>query len=185
MTICVSGESPKNNFGYNPYYEQWQAVKDRIKVILKEQKCDTVICGMALGIEQISATAVLELKKEGYNINLTCILPYKNFGDNWDVSNVNYMKKILAKADKYFTLTDKEYSFVVTDYHAKYMAKNCDTIIYLCKDKYKTDNSFYKYALENKKDIIYLTNDEFERKEKKKIVLSDDLDAIRNYKYRM
>ena len=77
MRICVTGHRPKLLYCYDLNNEKWQALKEKFKLLLQEEKCTEAITGMALGTDQIFALAVLELKESGKDIKLTCAIPCK------------------------------------------------------------------------------------------------------------
>lgn len=54
---------------------------------------------MTLGVDTVFALAVLELKEEGYNINLHCAIPYKNHSCKWIKESVDLADKIIAVWD--------------------------------------------------------------------------------------
>ena len=78
MKIAVTGHRPNKLYGYNLSNERYQKMKTWMKDFLKTKNCRMAVSGMALGVDQLFALAVLELKDEGYDIKLHCAIPCKN-----------------------------------------------------------------------------------------------------------
>lgn len=78
MKIAVTGHRPNKLFGYNMDDPRYVAIKNIIKGFLIGAGCTDAYTGMALGIDQLFAIAVLQLKNEGWPIKLHCAIPCAN-----------------------------------------------------------------------------------------------------------
>ncbi|EOT44434.1 SLOG family protein [Enterococcus columbae] len=76
---------------------------------LLENGLEWVVIGGNLGIELWAAEMVLELKQSGYTINLAVILPFKEFGSQWNESNQSLLTSVLSKADYVNYVSQKPY----------------------------------------------------------------------------
>ncbi|MGR3741793.1 SLOG family protein [Companilactobacillus sp. DQM5] len=68
-----------------------------------------VITGAQLGIEQYSINATWKLKKENFEIKHAVMLPFSDFGKNWNESNSFLFQQSLKKADYYNYVSSKNY----------------------------------------------------------------------------
>ncbi|AKP68382.1 hypothetical protein ABM34_02785 [Companilactobacillus ginsenosidimutans] len=91
----------------------------KIKVIQKlfeerfvnyaEDGMEWVLSGAQLGTEQIIGPAVQEVKNKGYNIKHAVMLPFANFGDQWNDNNKSLLNIFLRNADYVNKLTSLGY----------------------------------------------------------------------------
>lgn len=129
MKICVTGHRPNKLYGYNIFNEQWTRLKELFKGLLKEYKCTEAITGMALGVDTVFALAVLELKNEGYDIQLHCAIPCKNHSCKWTVESINLYNTILSKADTVKLVSEEAYTPYLMQKRNEYMVNLADKVI--------------------------------------------------------
>ena len=131
MVICVTGHRPDKLYGYELSDWRYMVLKEKLKTILKENNCSEAISGMALGVDTVFALAVLELKLEGYPIQLHCAIPCQNQDKFWKQPDKDRYHMILEKADIVTMVTYAPYTpscmqqrnEYMTDYQAKRFAK--------------------------------------------------------------
>lgn len=154
MNICVTGHRPPKLYGYDIRNEKWNKLKDLIKQILIDKKCDKAISGMALGTDQVFALSVIELKEAGYNIKLHCAIPCTNYSTKWNKESVKLYDAILAKADEYKIVTNSTYKPWVMQKRNEYMVDNSDVVIAVCDGSPSGTLNCIKYAEKQGKEII-------------------------------
>lgn len=128
-TICATGHRPNRIFGYDLTDEGWVNLKNQMKRILVEEQATDAMSGMALGTDTIFALAVLELKDDGYPINLHCAIPCKNFDAKWAPESKKMFEDILSKADEVIYVSDKEYDEFCLSARNYYMIDHSDGCI--------------------------------------------------------
>ncbi|MCH4008249.1 DUF1273 domain-containing protein [Companilactobacillus sp.] len=64
-----------------------------------EEGTEWVITGAQLGTEQYIGPVVQQVKDKGYNIKHAVMLPFANFGDQWNESNQSLLNIFLRNAD--------------------------------------------------------------------------------------
>lgn len=131
MNIAYSGHRPKKlpkEFGYNLGNKYWSELKNIIKNDIKYLKPNNIYCGMALGFDSIVAEAVIELKKENYNINFIACIPFEGQENNWPENSKNKYKNYLQFADNIIIL-NKQYTKSCMFERNKYMIDNADILI--------------------------------------------------------
>ena len=84
-------------------------MKKSILYLIEDKGVTHFISGMALGVDIVFALAVLELKREGYDIKLHCAIPCKNHSCKWIKESVDLYNDILSKADTVKLISDEEY----------------------------------------------------------------------------
>lgn len=109
---------------------------------------------MALGVDQIFALAVLELKQEKYDIKLICTIPCKNHPCKWTEDSKRIYYNILSKADEIVQVSDKPYQPYLMQLRNEYNVDRCDELLAIW-DGIKEGGTYncIKYATTKKKHI--------------------------------
>ena len=129
MTICVTGHRPNKLWGYDLSDPRWVALKDLFKAKLIANKCDKGVSGMALGVGDVYALAILELKEQGYPIKLHCAIPCRNHSCKWPKASVDLYNSILARADEVVLVSDEYYKPYLMQKRNEYMVNMSDKVI--------------------------------------------------------
>ena len=102
MTGCITGHRPEKLWGYNMNDPHYTGLKKLLKTLIIQELQKTnemdLFSGMALGADQIFATAVIELRREGYPIRLHCAIPCVGQENRWSKDSQIIYKKILSFA---------------------------------------------------------------------------------------
>lgn len=154
MKICITGHRPNKLYGYDIYNSQWTKLKEKFKKILIENNCDEAITGMALGVDMVFAMAVLELKKEGYNIKLHCAIPCKNHSCKWLKESIELYNDILSKADIVKLVSDEEYKPYLMQKRNEYMVDLVDKVVAVWDGSKSGTGNCVEYAKKKAKEII-------------------------------
>ena len=154
IKICVTGHRPGKLYGYNLSDHRWQKLKEQFKQILKENNCDEAITGMALGVDTVFAIAVLELKKEGYDIKLHCAIPCRNHSCKWYTLDRKRYDVILSVADIIKLVSDEEYKPWLMQKRNEYMVNLSDKISAVWNYTKTATKNCIKYATKIGKEII-------------------------------
>lgn len=128
MKTCVTGHRPNKLYGYNLQDPRWLHLKDTFKKLLIGMHCTEGITGMALGADLVFAQAVLELKRDGYDIRLHCAIPCQNQTNNWSREYAALYQRILDHADRVKVLANS-YSPAVMQARNRYMVDAADIVI--------------------------------------------------------
>ncbi len=129
MIIAVTGHRPNKLWGYNLNNLNYVKLKNIFKEMLRERNCTEAITGMALGVDQVFAQAVIELKDEGMNITLTCALPCLNQSSIWPNSSKILYDDILTRADNIVIVTRTNYTKKCMQIRNQWMVNRCDLLI--------------------------------------------------------
>lgn len=156
MRICVTGHRPNKLYGYDIYNEQWTELKGNFKRLLIENNCDEAITGIALGVDTVFALAVLELKREGYNIRLHCVIPCRNHSCKWIKESIDLYNDILSKADTVKLVSDEEYKPYLMQKRNEYMVDLADKVIAVWDGSKSGTANCVRYAEKCEKDIIMI-----------------------------
>ena len=156
MNICLTGHRPDKLYGYNLNNKNWDILKEKLKDILRQYNPENAISGMALGCDTIFALAILELKEEGYPINLICAVPFKGQENAWSDIDKRRYKIILEQADFVEIVSDKPYSAYLLQKRNEYMVDNSDLVIAVWDGSSGGTKNCVDYAKKKNKDILYI-----------------------------
>lgn len=129
MTVAVTGHRPNKLFGYDMNDSRYLALKDMMKDYLRKSGCSDAYSGMALGMDQLFAIAVLQLKNEGLPIKLHCAIPCANHSSRWSEDSKELYDRILAKADEVVMVSDESYKPWLMQKRNEYMVDRADIIL--------------------------------------------------------
>lgn len=129
MKIAVTGHRPKKLFGYDLNNPRYVAIKNIMKGYLIGIGCADAYTGMALGIDQLFAIAVLQLKNEGWPIKLHCAIPCANHSSKWPKESQDLYQRILDKADEIVMVSTEPYSPWLMQKRNEYMVDNADGVL--------------------------------------------------------
>lgn len=129
MRVAVTGHRPNKLFGYDMDDPRYVAIKNIIKGFLIGVECTDAYTGMALGIDQLFAIAVLQLKNEGWPIRLHCAIPCAGHPNKWNKESQELYFKILDKADEVVMVSKEPYSPWLMQKRNEYMVDNADMVL--------------------------------------------------------
>lgn len=154
ISICATGHRPNKLYGYNYNEPRWQILKAWFKEELIKRKCTNAITGMALGVDQIFALAVLELKIEGYDIRLVCAVPCRNQQNKWPYQSQRIYNDIIAKADEVVLVTNMPYHPFLMQKRNEWMVDHSNTILAVWDGTDGGTKNCIEYAKKKNKLII-------------------------------
>lgn len=104
-TCCFTGYRPqKLPFGFDERHPDCVRLKKLLRQemvrLITEAGVTHFITGMALGIDQICAGIVLELKKDYPAVTLECAIPYEEQAVKWTVPQRERYYDMIAGSDK-------------------------------------------------------------------------------------
>ncbi|MDO1605432.1 DUF1273 domain-containing protein [Lactobacillus sp. YT155] len=97
---------------FNNNDKKVEVIKDILENRIKqytENGLEWVLSGVQLGVEQFSVDATSKLKADEYAIKHAIMLPFKDFGSNWNENNVSQLNNSLNKADYYNFVSSQTY----------------------------------------------------------------------------
>lgn len=151
--IAVTGHRPTKLFGYDMSRPEYMSMKRFMKAYLKKKCCTVAVSGMALGVDQLFAEAVLELKEEGYDIKLHCAIPCKNHSSKWPRKSQEIYEDILKKADEIHLVSDEEYKPYLMQKRNEYMVDMADEILAIWDESSGGTANCVRYAEKKEKTI--------------------------------
>ena len=114
--IAITGHRSNKLWGYNynnaNYIKLMKLFKQYIIDAInndKEHKVE-IITGMAIGTDTIFTVAGLYLRDHGYNIKVTCAIPFKGQESKWPLESQNLYNMILEKADNIVYVCNEGYA---------------------------------------------------------------------------
>lgn len=129
---------------------EWDTLRIWISSTLKNINVTDYYCGMAEGSDMLGALSVLDLKQQGYNINLHCILPCENYQ-----SNHPFYELIRGHADEWIVLSQSFYRGC-DNIRDQYMVDHCDVLLAIFDGKKQGGvYSTIRKAEKAGKNIIY------------------------------
>lgn len=146
MIISVTGHRPNKLFGYDMKNPNYTAMKNYFKEILVNKKCTKAVTGMALGVDQVYAEAVTELKKDGYKIELIAAIPCQNHPSKWPKQSQEYYADLLKQADKITLVSDCPYAPYLMQIRNEYMVNISNEVIAIWDGTSGGTGNCVKYA---------------------------------------
>lgn len=160
-SIFVTGHRPNRLFGYDMRHPQWIRMKNEFQRIIVEANCHKGCSGMALGVDQVFAIAIYELKMKGYPITLECAIPCLNQEKMWPRESKNIYRHILSLSDKVICVSNTYYTKDCMEKRNRYMVDNYDggIVVYDGSNKGGTASCF-NYIKKQKKPYYLIKVEE-------------------------
>lgn len=156
LSVALTGHRPQR-LKYSNYLEseEWQVIIKWLKEKIVIFHVTDAYCGMAEGCDCAYALAVIELKKEGYNINLHCVLPCDNYQCNY------YVYETIKKYADTWTSLSKEFYKGCDNVRDQYIVDHSDKLIAIW-DGIKSGGVYSTIRKAQKKnlEIIYYPKEE-------------------------
>lgn len=168
MKIAITGHRPNKLGGdYSIFFKDYGALKmwiyreleaTLVGCGLKVGNVESLISGMAIGVDMIFATLALRLE-----IPLIAAVPFKGQESRWNKETQQFYHIILNHP---FTTTHilSEGDFAVWKMHRRneWMVDNCDLLIAVWDGSEGGTGSCVKYAEKKRKKIIYINPKDFD-----------------------
>jgi uncharacterized phage-like protein YoqJ len=160
MTVCFTGHRPDKLGGYNESNPIMTSVRKRLtheirRLLLAGNR--TFITGMALGIDQLAADIVLELKAGGIsNIRLIAAVPFIGQERMWPPTSQRKFHEILAKCDEVVHVCEAGYAAWKMQKRNEWMVDHAEIVIAVWDGTAGGTGNCVKYAerAANKPEII-------------------------------
>jgi uncharacterized phage-like protein YoqJ len=158
MIISFTGHRPNKLGGYNTPNPTSVWIKQKIKEELLDLNPDTVITGMALGVDQWAAEVCLEL-----DIPFIAAVPFKGQENVWPDKSKQYYYYLLSKAQMIEVVCEGIYDPQKLQIRNEWLVNNSDIIIAIWdKSKGGTGNCV-NYAMLRAKPIIFINPKDMEK----------------------
>lgn len=153
-TVCVTGHRPKSmGWGYDMYAPCWQEVLRQCKSILLASGCTDAWTGMALGVDQIFAQAVLALQNDGYVIKLHCAIPFEGQESKWTPASISDYRAILSRASEVVTVNPGGFTGWKMTARDHFMVDRSDLVIAVWNGQNTGTGRCVQYAKDRNKAI--------------------------------
>lgn len=128
ITVCVTGHRPNKLYGYgnDPRYQELSRI---FQEYLLEYHVTDTWTGMALGVDQIFAKSVLELKRQGVAIRLHCAIPCQHQDRYWPPESKKRYQTILEHADEVKMVSNQSYTPWCMNVRNHYMVDHSDRVL--------------------------------------------------------
>jgi uncharacterized phage-like protein YoqJ len=161
-----------------PIYQSWKktvanegtldrptadAIAHAMKRWAMEKGVTHFISGMALGVDQICAEVVLELKARHPEITLECAFPCETQAVRWSESQRERYYRIAEQCDKE-TMLQHHYDKDCMQKRNRYMVDSSDIIIAVWNGKPSGTGNTVRYAQEQEKTVIVIDPQTLETK---------------------
>lgn len=157
QTVCVTGHRPQHFGTFDESSPLIVEIKEKIRAELKalyKEGFRNFISGMALGVDQWFAEAVLELRKKHDDVNLVCAIPCLNHPAKWNSSAKKRWQDIVDSTPYVCYVTKEEYTGACMQKRNEWMVDR-STIVLAVWDGKKSGGTFncVKYACQQAKKI--------------------------------
>ena len=131
------------------------AIRARLAGLIEDENVRHFISGMAMGIDQMCAEIVLELKNRYADITLEAAVPSKEQDMLWPQKYRDRYSQTLAKCDSIHVISE-EYTDDCFERRNKYMVDNCDILLAVWNGKPGGSGNTVEYAKSKNKRIIFI-----------------------------
>lgn len=163
-TVCFTGHRPQSiPFLWDESSEKSIRLKRQLREVIlnliQNEDARHFISGMALGVDQMAAEIVLELKEQFPDITLECEFPCKTQAVKWSDKCRERYFSIIYKADKK-TMVQREYTPDCMMKRNKYMVDASDFVIAVWNGNKSGTGNTVNYAKSKNKTIIQINPNE-------------------------
>ena len=161
LTCCFTGHRPqrlpfREDTCHPAYIKLKETLKIEIEHLIVEEKVNWFITGMALGIDQICAELVLELKKIYPQIGLECAIPYEEQASSWTPQQREQYFRIIKNCDKE-SLLQTQYSCDCMKKRNQYMVDNSTFVLAVWDGSFRSGSGqTVRYAQKFGRDITVI-----------------------------
>lgn len=128
-TLTFTGHRPERlGLGYNLNAPEYDDLRNKIKSYIVDNEFTDIWVGMALGTDTLAALVALELKSEGYKVNLHCAIPCHDYDCKWVAESKRVYANVLEQADEVVYVTDGPYDEFCLSKRNYFMVDNCDEV---------------------------------------------------------
>lgn len=169
-TLAFTGHRPNDinsQFGYDTHNLYWIEVKERTKQEIRANGIEKVITGMALGYDQAALEAAIDLKNEGYPLEIEAAVPFKGQERIWPKASQNKYNNLLKQCDTVHICYDEESKNMSThDIAVKlnernhYMVNSADMVLAFWNGNNGGTGNTVKYAKDNGKPVSVINPDD-------------------------
>lgn len=155
---CFTGSRPQNlPYGFNEQHPDCVRLKEllrqEIEALITKETVSHFISGMALGVDQWAAEAVLELKERYPQITLESALPCETQAVSWRVEQQERYFTIASRCDKESMLQNK-YTSDCMQKRNRYMVDSSQFVLAVWPGRPGGTGSTVKYAQQLGRQII-------------------------------
>ncbi len=159
-TVCFTGHRPQSiPFLWDETNDKSIKLRKRIRFIItdliEKENAAHFISGMALGVDQIAAEIVLELKEQYPQITLECAFPCKTQAVKWNEKSRERYFGIIYRADKR-TMLQREYTADCMMKRNKYMVDKSDFVVAVWNGNRSGTGNTVAYAKSKSKTVIQI-----------------------------
>lgn len=160
-TCCFTGHRPERlPFQSDEQHPDCIRLKERLmqemERLVDEEGVTHFITGMALGIDQICAELVLELKESNPQITLECAIPYEEQAARWTVPQRERYFDLIVRSDKE-NLLQGAYSADCIRKRDRYMVENSGYVLAVWDGVARSETGqTVRYAREKGRNITIL-----------------------------
>ncbi len=136
-TVAITGlRKSKLKWDYNTYCKNEQKLIDTLISVIEPLIIDgktNFLCGMATGADTIFGKSIILLKKKYPNITMEAIVPFSNFNDNFEYSELEDYN-IIIESCSIVRVLDEDYNSDSFKNRNKYLVDNSCIVIAVTDD---------------------------------------------------
>ena len=160
LTCCFTGHRSQGlPFGFDEQHPAYRKLKAQLHQemarLITECNVGHFISGMALGIDQIAAEIVLDLKESYPEITLECALPCETQTVRWSIAQRERYYTIISRCDV-DTLLQTAYTADCMQKRNHYMVDQSQFVIAVWNGRPSGTGSTVRYAKEQGKQLIII-----------------------------
>lgn len=147
----------KNDETHSDYIVLKEKMRNIIIDLIENQNVRFFVSGLALGIDQIAAQIIIELRKI-YDIKLEAAIPCLAQDKPWSENEKVRYKELLSKCDEVHMCSTNEYKDGCMQIRNQYMVIKADIVLAVWDGQWGGTYSTVRFVRERKKKLIILNN---------------------------
>lgn len=156
-SIAITGHRPDELGGYGEDSPVREWVKDSLKTAFDFLKPETVIVGMALGVDQWAAEVCMRM-----GIPFVAAIPFLGQESIWPVPSRENYHRILSHAHSTVIVSQGEFAAWKMQKRNEYMVDHADVVVAVWNGKEEGGTyNCVKYALKTDKPIVQINPKDF------------------------
>lgn len=155
--LAVTGHRPKDLFGYDMSDKRYLAIRDALRDAVLRLETPEFYTGMALGIDQIAAMAVLDAKQAAdWGITLHAAVPCPGQDNLWRPESRKLYADILARCDRVTMVSNAPYTPALMHARNAFMCRQADAVIAVWDSRKKSGGTYscIREAFKKKKPVL-------------------------------
>lgn len=133
MNVSFTGHRPHKLWGYDIHQDKYRRLYVALRTIVMEnierEQENTLISGMALGVDTVAAYLAVALRDKGLPIKFEAAVPCWNQDSKWHGESREIYKNLVSKADVVTVVHEGPYNYTCMQRRNEYMVDKANVLV--------------------------------------------------------